>query len=143
MAKRRRREYGQSMVELALVLPIFLMLVFGVLDLSRVVWANSALAHASREAARFAIVQAVTDASTKDVIRARALEQAIAGGEGLTVEVCYGLGCTGNTDALGAGSERGTPITVTVRGSVSATTGALFGFGTIDVSGTTTMLVNR
>ena len=143
MTTRRRRESGQSMVELALVLPIFLMLIFGVFDLSRVVWANSALAHASREAARLAIVQEATDATTKDVIRARALEQAIAGGEGLIVEVCYGHGCSGNTDALGASSERGTPVTVTVRGSVSATTGALFGFGTIDVSGTTTMLVNR
>jgi Flp pilus assembly protein TadG len=143
MTTRRRREFGQSMVEFALVLPIFLMLVFGVMDLSRVVWANSTLAHASREAARFAIVQGVTDDSAKDAIRARALEQAIGGGDGLTVEVCYGLGCSGNADALGASYERGTPVSVTVRGSVSATTGALFGFGTIDVSGSTTMLVNR
>lgn len=130
------------MVELALILPIFLLLIFGVLDLGRVVWANSALAHASREAARFAIVQGATDDSVKDDIREVALDRAIAAGESLAVDICYGLGCVGNTDTPDASYGRGTPVTVTVNGSVSAATGALFGFGTFGVSGSTTMVVN-
>jgi Flp pilus assembly protein TadG len=138
----RRHESGQTMAELALVLPIFLLLVFGVLDLGRVVWANSSLANASREAARFAIVQDALDDSVKDAIRAVALDRAIAAGEGLTVEVCYGLGCSGDTDTLDASYDRGTPVTVTIRGLVSAASGALFGFATIGVTGSTTMVVN-
>jgi Flp pilus assembly protein TadG len=143
MRKGHRSESGQSMTELALVLPIFLLLIFGVLDIGRVVWANSALAHSSREAARFAIVQGATDESVKDDIREVALAQSIAAGENLTVEVCYGLGCSGNSDNPDADYARGTPVTVTIRGSISATTGALFGFGTIDVNGSTSMVVNK
>jgi Flp pilus assembly protein TadG len=141
MISRRSSKRGQSMTEFALVLPVFILLIFGVLDLGRVVWANSALAHASREAARYAIVQGpVID---KDAVREVALDQAIAGGENLTVEVCYGLGCSGDSDTPDGTSARGTPVTVTIRGSVSATTGMVFGFGTIGVSGSSTMLVNH
>jgi Flp pilus assembly protein TadG len=139
---RKRHESGQSMTEFAIVLPIFLMLVFGVLDLGRVVWANSALAHASREAARSAIVLGENVESPKEVIREVALSKAIVAGDQLSVEVCYGLGCSGDTDTLDATYERGTPVTVTIRGTVSSVTGALLGFGTIGVSGSTTMLVN-
>jgi Flp pilus assembly protein TadG len=142
MMRRSRHESGQTMAEFALILPIFFILIFGVLDLGRVVWANSALAHASREAARFAIVQGATDESVKDEIRTVALDQAIAAGENLSVDVCYGLGCSGNTDTPDASYGRGTPVTVTVNGEISAATGALFGFGTIGVSGATTMVVN-
>jgi Flp pilus assembly protein TadG len=130
------------MAELALILPIFLLLIFGVLDFGRVVWANSALAHASREAARFAIVQGASDESVKDEIRAVALDHAIAAGQNLSVDVCYGLGCSGNVDTPDASYGRGTPVTVSVNGAVSATAGALVGFGTIGVSGSTTMVVN-
>jgi hypothetical protein len=44
------------MVEFALVIPIFLLLLIGIFDLGRVVWVNNAIATASREAARLAVV---------------------------------------------------------------------------------------
>ncbi|MCC6771524.1 MAG: pilus assembly protein [Gemmatimonadaceae bacterium] len=49
---------GQSLVELALVLPIFLFLLFGLIDAGRLVFANSTVSQAAREAARLATVQA-------------------------------------------------------------------------------------
>jgi hypothetical protein len=46
------------MVEMAFVLPIFLLLVFGLIDLGRFVLADSILSQASREGARLAAVEA-------------------------------------------------------------------------------------
>jgi hypothetical protein len=59
--KRRDDTRGQSMVELALTLPVFLLLLVSVFDLGHVVWANNAIATAAREAARFAVVHGGTD----------------------------------------------------------------------------------
>jgi len=44
---------GQSTLELALVLPLLLLLVLGIVDLGRVFVASNSLTHASREAARY------------------------------------------------------------------------------------------
>jgi Flp pilus assembly protein TadG len=52
---------GQSAVEFALVIPIFLLMVFGILDLGRAVYAYSTLNNAAREAARLAILDQTLD----------------------------------------------------------------------------------
>jgi hypothetical protein len=46
---------GISLVETALALPIFLLLLFGIVDLGRVLFAHMTLQHAVREAGRFAV----------------------------------------------------------------------------------------
>ena len=52
----RRRGQGQSLVEFALVLPIFLLLFFAVVDLGSAVFTFNSLTNAAREGARLAIV---------------------------------------------------------------------------------------
>ena len=52
----RSRSRGQGLVEFALVLPVFLVILIGMVDLGRAIWANNAVANAAREAARFASV---------------------------------------------------------------------------------------
>jgi Flp pilus assembly protein TadG len=52
------RRRGQSLVEFALVLPIFMLLLFGLIDMGRYVYLNSMLSQAAREAARVAAVEA-------------------------------------------------------------------------------------
>lgn len=47
---------GQSLVEFALVLPIFLLVITGLFDLARAVWQENTLAFAAREGTRYAIV---------------------------------------------------------------------------------------
>lgn len=47
---------GQSLVEFALVLPVFLLIVLGVIEVSRAVWQENTLAYAAREGSRYAIV---------------------------------------------------------------------------------------
>ena len=53
---RRARGTGQSLAEFALVLPIFLVLFFAVVDLGSAVFTFNSLTNAAREGARLAIV---------------------------------------------------------------------------------------
>jgi Flp pilus assembly protein TadG len=59
MSKRpRSTETGQGLVELALVLPLFLLLLFAMLDVGRYVYMSSVLSQAAREGARLAAAEA-------------------------------------------------------------------------------------
>src|SRR3712207_3920213 len=55
MAKRRYRSRGQSMVELALLLPAFVVLIFGIIDFGWYVYHYSALENAARRGSEQAI----------------------------------------------------------------------------------------
>jgi Flp pilus assembly protein TadG len=55
---RAQRSRGQSLVEFALVLPVFMLLLFGLIDMGRYVYMNSTLSQAAREGARVAAVEA-------------------------------------------------------------------------------------
>jgi hypothetical protein len=52
----RRHQAGQSLVETALVLPILLLILMGIFDFGRAVFAFNAVSNSAREAARLAIV---------------------------------------------------------------------------------------
>lgn len=52
------RSEGQGLVEFALVLPIFMLLLFGLIDVGRFVYMNSTLSQAAREGARLAATEA-------------------------------------------------------------------------------------
>ncbi len=49
---------GQALVEFALVIPLFFMLLFGLIDVGRLVYQNSVVSQAAREGARLAAVEA-------------------------------------------------------------------------------------
>ena len=49
-----KSERGQSLVEFALVVPVLLLLLFGIIDFGRVFHASLTIDHAGREAARAA-----------------------------------------------------------------------------------------
>lgn len=52
------RERGQTLVEFALVLPVFMLIVFGLVDVGRLVYTNATLSQAAREGARLAAAEA-------------------------------------------------------------------------------------
>ena len=54
----RRGDRGQALVEFALVLPVFLLVFFGLLDMGRYVYLRSVLSQAAREGARLGSVEA-------------------------------------------------------------------------------------
>jgi Flp pilus assembly protein TadG len=57
---RRDGRRGQSLVEFALVLPIFMLIVFGIIDGGRVVFANNDMAQSTRNVARVASTTCMT-----------------------------------------------------------------------------------
>src|SRR5690348_4535783 len=52
MTRRRRTSRGQALAEFALALPIFALLLFGVIDLGRLVYTANAMSNGAREGAR-------------------------------------------------------------------------------------------
>jgi Flp pilus assembly protein TadG len=56
MRTRPSRRRGQALVEFALIIPLFLLLLVGIFDLGRAVFAFNTLTNAAREGARIAIV---------------------------------------------------------------------------------------
>jgi Flp pilus assembly protein TadG len=82
MEQLRRRDSirGQAMVEFALILPILLILLLGILDFGRAVVAYNSVSNAARSAVRVAIVD-----QNPDVVEAAAEREAV-GLNPLTVE---------------------------------------------------------
>jgi Flp pilus assembly protein TadG len=64
MARRRRRERGAAAVEMAIVLPLLVLLLGGVIDFGWLFFNEIMLANAAREGARGAIVE-LSDADVK------------------------------------------------------------------------------
>jgi Flp pilus assembly protein TadG len=62
---RRHHERGQSLVEFALILPVLLILLLGILDFGRAVAAYNSVANAARSAVRVAIVDQNPDRITE------------------------------------------------------------------------------
>ena len=165
----RSPERGQALLEFALILPIFVVAILGMIDVGRAIWANNAVANAAREAARYAAVHGgakstkcpvgppvplittipAADAScpypspSKEGIRETARQFLIAGGSNVVITACYGSGCSGDTDVNGATNARGTAVTVKVSSQVPMIMGTLLGLQPISVSATSTMLVNH
>lgn len=167
----RRTGRGQALLEFALIIPIFLTMLMGIVDVGRAIWAQNSLAAAAREGARFAIVHGGSDATlcpvgptartdvpaassscpypspSKQAIKDAVIAAAMAGGSSITVTVCYGTGCSGDSDAVISGSpavnSRNTPVTVAVTSRVNLITPSLLGMSGFGISAATTMVVNN
>jgi len=87
---------GQAIVEMALVLPVLLLCLFGTLDLGRAVYAQFTLANAVREGARRAIIETVPNS---EVIQA-------------VVTQAMGVGLVGTDVAIAGSRTAGSPVTV-------------------------------
>jgi len=168
-ARRRSAGSGQGLAEFAFIIPMFLMMMFGIVDFGRVIWARNSLENAAREGARYAIVHGgsygqpcpvgppsstvtIPNASgtcpypspSKQSIYNAALAWGIAPGTGLTITACYhaaGTTCTGNTDTA-CTNVRGTAVTVTATSALNLIVPSLLHLGNFTVVGSSTMLVN-
>ena len=68
LRSRRQPGRGQTLVEFALIIPLFVLLLFGIVDFGRAVLAYNSISNAAREGARTAIVnQQVTTIRTRVV----------------------------------------------------------------------------
>ncbi len=66
--KRKKRENGQSAVEFALVLPILLLILCGIIDFGWLFYNQLALDNTCREGARFAVVNTGEDNSNALIV---------------------------------------------------------------------------
>jgi Flp pilus assembly protein TadG len=139
----RKPSRGQALVEFALIIPLFVLLLFGIVDFGRAVLASNSIANAAREGARTAIVnQRVSD------IRDRVIDQAT--GVALAnsdVRIAYRDSSNPNNvtnlcrNSSGAAAPRvGCVAVVTVRTVYQAATPVIGGIvGTICMHSTTMM----
>lgn len=64
------RSAGVALVEFAIVLPIFAVMVFGLIDIGRIVYVNNAAAEGAREGSRYGSVAARSNtSSSRDLVR--------------------------------------------------------------------------
>jgi hypothetical protein len=87
--RRHSRSRAQAIVEFALVLPIFLLILFGIIDAGRLIVTYNTLANSARSAARVAIVnQSTAGTDTCDTLSATAwpVGCGVVAGENIGVE---------------------------------------------------------
>ena len=75
VTRRRAPQRGQALAEFAIILVVLMLLLLGIVDLSRAVYIRSVVANAAREGARYAVVQprdaaqdAIASATTSVVV---------------------------------------------------------------------------
>lgn len=127
MVRRMRRQDGQSYVEMALLLPLLILIVMGVLDLGRAFNAHIVVMNAAREGARYGVAHAGNDAAIKD----RVLQEVT--GTGVTVDA------GGIAIEYPNGASAGNPIRVTVTHDFQVIAALVLGMETIPVSATAEM----
>ena len=160
---RRAGSRGQSLAETALILPIFLLLLMGLIDVGRAVFAYSTAGEAARQAARVAAVNQLPDSLACDQSRPvetsssatahwSALQCAIAAGKSIgvtasdvTVSYATPSGSTLVCQTVTTMSVNvGCYATVTVTTTWSPITPIVAGIlGPIQLSSTSTMPIER
>ena len=110
---RRSNERGQAVIELALTLPLLLVVVFGIIDFGFMFQRYEAVTNAAREGARLGVLANYTGTEAEN----RALDYLVASGLNGTVRAC-GTGTMVNNSRCA----QMTTSTVTVAGSTPAKT---------------------
>ena len=77
----RRQDRGQELVEYAMLLPLLLLLLVGIIEFSIIVFSYDTIANAAREGARVAIIPANTDADVLAAVLDRALALDLEAGD--------------------------------------------------------------
>ncbi len=131
---------GQSLVELALTLPILLLLLVGVVDLGRVFNMSVALANGSREGARYGIINPADPAGTLARVKAEALGSGINPATWtVAAPICHQLS-SGSTVACDSAA-KGDELQVSVSTNFQFVTLYIFGQPSFPISMATTMAI--
>jgi Flp pilus assembly protein TadG len=88
---RGRRSTGQSMVEFALILPVLILILIGLFDAGRAIYAYNTVSNSARAGARVAIVDQNT-ARIKDAAKQKAAGLGLTDSD-VTTTVCTTLAC--------------------------------------------------
>ncbi len=121
---------GQGLVELAVLLPILLLLIVGAVDMGRMYFAFMTIKNASREAAYVGTTWPPEDGSSTAKIQARAIQEATG-----TVDVSK----MAITSSCPSGCTPGSPVRVSITYDFQMVTTFMFGAGPIRLSTYTEM----
>lgn len=133
----RRARGGQAAVEFALILPVFLLLIAGVIEFGRGFYTYSLLLQAVQEGARFGAVLGNYKNDTAIVNR---VAQISPGGAADTVTVSATQSATNNTVVAAANRTRGNILTVNATTRYSAII-PFFPVGSFTMSGRASMVI--
>ena len=125
---------GQAVVEFALVLPVFVLLVFGAIEFGRAYYDLHLLTNAAREGARRGSLPNQLEADVQDVVQDFLESVGLSGGWSTTIAVTD----AGGTPRSGLSeAQEGDHVSVTVNYSFQVLTGSLLpGFtGTVQLRG--------
>jgi Flp pilus assembly protein TadG len=109
----KRRGRGQALVEFALIVPVFALILFALLDFGRVIYTQNTVEQAAREASRAGTLEAVDAAWKYSQIRSAAINS--AAGIGLVNANISGQGCADCFYPGGAISGEIVVVTVSTR----------------------------
>lgn len=88
--RKQKKEDGQAMVEFALILPIFLLILCGIIDFGWLFYNQLSLNNACREGARYAVVHTAENADTQSIINhIESITTTVFANDGIDITVEY------------------------------------------------------
>jgi len=134
----KNRTRGQTLVEFALILPIFVLVLVGIFDFGRAVYAYNTISNASREAVRIGIVDQNVGVLEAEAVKASVALGAVPG----DVDVAFLTNDLSGTCAVPISI--GCVVEITVHYRYNAATPIVSNLvGTIDMTSTTRQVVER
>lgn len=76
-ASRRRRERGQTLAEFGLILPVFMLMIFGLVDLARLMQSHVTIQEGARDGARYAVTGRIDCVTSGAQSRDNCIKQAV------------------------------------------------------------------
>jgi TadE-like protein len=138
--RRRQRSRGQALVEFALALPIFLLLMMAVFDLGRAIYMYNGVAEAARELARVTSVYAGTPlGSTPETAAVLATQKAIVPSLGDPTFECVDIDGSSWTETCVAGMQ----VKVVIIAPYTPVTPVLSLVGTLDLKSSSTFSIQQ
>ncbi len=141
-----KRDHGQSLVEVALTLPLLFLILFGTIDLGRAYFAYVTITNASREGARYGMTDSTSSTYSSDITqRAVNATDGVIGASNVDVKCASpGSDPTDPTNYDSCSSISPQPdgsVQVTVNYTFQFATLYLFGLSNITISNYTRMAI--
>ena len=124
-----QHQKGAAAVEFALILPVLVLLLFGIVEFSLLLYNKQIITNASREGARFGIVAGNNEASIIDVVDAYSEDNLIT----------FGSATGPTTTVSGAGGTFGNDLIVTITYDYDFLVLANLGFDPVTLTAKTVM----
>lgn len=109
-----RHQHGQSLVEFALILPLFVLIVIGVFDLGRAFFGSITITNAAREGARFGTLHATDPQGVCNATLSEASSSGIVLSYTDVTITCSAQSTCLSSGTPSAGCNRNQPLRITV-----------------------------